>query len=77
MRIITISREYGSGGRELGQRLAEILGYDYYDWEIITAIAAKSGLDEKYIEQILDNIKATENTSFTEEELKLIDKYSL
>lgn len=57
MRIITISREYGSGGRELGQRLAEILGYDYYDWEIITAIAVKSGLDEKYIEQILDNIK--------------------
>jgi cytidylate kinase len=57
MRIITISREYGSGGREIGQKIAEKLGYDYYDWEIITAIATKSGLDEKYIEQILDNIK--------------------
>ena len=36
MRIITISREFGSGGRELGKRLADILGFDYYDSEIIT-----------------------------------------
>ena len=57
MRIITISRQYGSGGREIGQNLAKILGYDYYDWEIITAIASKSGLEEQFIEQILDNIK--------------------
>lgn len=57
MRIITISREYGSGGRELGQKLAQTLGYDYYDWEIIVALASKSGMDEKYIEEMLDNIK--------------------
>lgn len=53
MRIITISREFGSGGREVGKRLADLLGYDYYDSEIITAIAKKSGLDENYIEKIL------------------------
>lgn len=35
MQIITISREFGSGGRELGKRLADILSYDYYDKEII------------------------------------------
>lgn len=41
MKIITISREFGSGGRELGKRLADILGFDYYDGEIIAAVAEK------------------------------------
>ncbi len=53
MRIITISREFGSGGRELGKHLANILGYDYYDKEIIAAIASKTGMDEKYVERTL------------------------
>ena len=39
MHIITIGREFGSGGRELGKRLADALGYAYYDREILTAIA--------------------------------------
>ncbi|MBR7133897.1 MAG: cytidylate kinase-like family protein [Clostridia bacterium] len=55
MKIITISREFGSGGRELGKRLADILGFDYYDREIITAIAEKKGLDENYVENALEN----------------------
>lgn len=55
MNIITISREFGSGGRELGRRLADELGYDYYDGEIIAAIAKKSGLDETYVENMLEN----------------------
>ena len=33
--IITVSREFGSGGRELGKRLADELGYRYYDREIV------------------------------------------
>ena len=56
MRIITVSREFGSGGRELGKRLAEHLGFDYYDREIITAIAAEKGLTEAYVEKGLDGI---------------------
>lgn len=55
MNIITISREFGSGGRELGRRLADELGYDYYDGEIIAAIAKKSGLDETYVENTLES----------------------
>ena len=55
MRIITISREFGSGGRELGKRLADLMGYDYYDSEIIAAVAQKSGMDEKYVENTLSN----------------------
>lgn len=54
MRIITISREFGSGGRELGKRLADMLGFDYYDKEILAAIAQGQGLDETYVEKALD-----------------------
>lgn len=54
MRIITISREFGSGGRELGKRLAGLLGVDYYNREIIIAIAGQSGLDEGYVEMALE-----------------------
>lgn len=55
MNIITVSREFGSGGRELGRRIAETLGYDYYDGEIIAAIAKKCGLDEGYVENALED----------------------
>lgn len=55
MNIITISREFGSGGRELGKRLADLLGYDYYDREIITTLATQKGLDEGYVEKTLEN----------------------
>ena len=55
MRIITISREFGSGGRELGKRVADILGFDYYDSEIITAVAQKSGVDASYIDSLLED----------------------
>ncbi len=54
MKIITISREFGSGGRELGKRLADILGYAYYDREIISTIAENKKMDEGYVEKILE-----------------------
>lgn len=55
MKIITISREFGSGGRELGKRLADCLGFDYYDREIIEAVAQKKGMDSTYVEKTLEN----------------------
>lgn len=55
MRIITISREFGSGGRELGKRLADQLGFDYYDSEIIAAVAKNSGMNAGYVESVLSN----------------------
>lgn len=55
MKIITISREFGSGGRELGKRLADFLDYDYYDSEIISMVAQKSGMDVNYVENTLSN----------------------
>lgn len=55
MKIVTIGREFGSGGRELGKRLADDLGFDYYDREIITAISKSQGLNEDYVEKMMDS----------------------
>ena len=55
MRIITISREFGSGGRELGKRLADATGFDYYDHEIISAVAKNIGISPDYVEDTLSN----------------------
>ena len=55
MRIITISRQFGSGGRELGRRLADVLACDYYDREIILALAQEQGLDPEYVHRMLSN----------------------
>ena len=51
-RIITISREFGSGGREIGKRLAEDMKIAYYDREIIAKIAEETGMSEEYIDNI-------------------------
>lgn len=53
-KIITISREFGSGGRELGRRLSELLNIAYYDQEIITEIANQTDLAEQYVEHIIE-----------------------
>lgn len=50
-RIITISREFGSGGRTIGKKVAEELGIPCYDNEIIQKIAKESGFDEQYIKE--------------------------
>ena len=54
MSIITISREFGSGGREVGKRLADAMGYAYYDREIVAAIAQRKQLDEGYVASALE-----------------------
>lgn len=44
--VITIARQYGSRGREIGQKLADELGYKYYDRDLITMAAEKSGYNK-------------------------------
>lgn len=51
-RIITVGRKFGSGGREIGRRIAEELQIAYYDQEIITEIAKRTALSEACIRQI-------------------------
>ena len=49
--VITINREYGSGGRYVGKLLSEKLGLEFYDKELINEIAKVSGFSKKYIEE--------------------------
>ena len=61
--VITISREYGSGGHEIGQRLAKALGYSFYDRELIDLTAERSGFDKAYVR---DNEQKIANSLFYE-----------
>ena len=49
--IITISREFGSGGRTVGRMVAEKLGIPFYDKELVDQIALESGFAPKFIEE--------------------------
>lgn len=50
-RIITISREFGSGGRYIGEEISKKLGIEFYDKEIIAKVAEKTGFAKEFIEQ--------------------------
>ena len=50
-KIITISREFGSGGRTIGRKIAETLGIPFYDKELVEQIALESGFAPKYVEE--------------------------
>ena len=58
--IITIGRQYGSGGRQVGQKLAESLGIPYYDKEILKVAAKESG----FCEELFENFDEKPTTSF-------------
>ena len=48
-RIITISREFGSGGHTIGKAVAERMGVSFYDSQLISKVAKQSGLSEEFI----------------------------
>ena len=50
-RVITISREFGSGGRSIGRMVAEKLGYAFYDRELVLEVAKRSGFSPEFIEE--------------------------
>lgn len=49
MPVITISRHYGSGGMEVARRLCEVLGYSYFDKNLMVRVAAEVGISEKEV----------------------------
>jgi len=50
-KIITISREFGSGGRTVGRKVAEMLGIPFYDKELVDQVALESGFAPNYVEE--------------------------
>ena len=48
-KIITVSRQFGSGGRTIAKALAERLGYAYYDSALVEEVAKETGFDPSYI----------------------------
>ena len=62
MKIITISREFGSGGRTIGHKVAERLGIPFYDKELLQEAAKKSGLCEKIFENFDERPKSLRGT---------------
>lgn len=61
--ILTIARQYGSGGREIGEKVAAALGIDFYDKELITLAAQKSGLNTNMLHDADE--KATNSLLYT------------
>lgn len=53
-KIITISREFGSGGREIGKRLADYLGISYFDSEIVEELSKQTNLNKNYLDDKLE-----------------------
>lgn len=62
--IVTVAREYGSGGRYVAKLLAEKLGVKFYDKDLIEIISNESGLSATYIEQNEENIHGNLLSSF-------------
>lgn len=79
---ITINREFGSGGREVGKRLADILDIAYYDRELIDKIAEMTKIDPDHIKKYQESAATryfpyTFNTSFTQNHLTINDKIQI
>lgn len=50
-KVITISRQYGSGGREIGERLSEALGVEFFDNKLLEVAAKDSGIHQSHFEE--------------------------
>lgn len=80
--VITISREYGSGGREIGRQLAKKLGVAYYDLNLIQKVAAESGYSEAYVQEaeqrvsspMLLNLYSWYSAALSEQELPKVEQ---
>jgi cytidylate kinase len=75
--IITISRQYGSGGREIGERVASSLGYKYYDKELIRRLANKGAVDEEFAKAGSEGIMGRLSCLFLQRGSEGVDEDSL
>ena len=71
-KIITISREYGSGGRYIGEEVAKRLGIAYYDKKIIAQTAERTGNEGEKVRRIMELYHVSETEA--KRQLKFVDK---
>lgn len=62
--IITVSREFGSGGRTVAKMVAEELGYAFYDYALVERVAAESGYSTDFVEQHGEDASSTSSFLF-------------
>lgn len=76
--VITIGREYGSGGRIIGKKLAEMLGIPFYDEELINLMVKETGLASDFIKNVENRrpLSFFYDTSFSYENLPVEDQVS-
>ena len=74
-RLVTVSREYGSGGRLIGAKIADRLGVPIYDRELIDLAVEKSGLSREIIESA--ELQAKSGFAYSLSNSFIISKYSL
>lgn len=72
--VITISREYGSGGRFVGKLVSKKLGIPFYDKELISLSAKESGLSKQYIEEIDQKKKSATYINNNDDRLFIAEK---
>ena len=63
-KVITISRQFGTGGRTIGKAVAKRLGIPYYDKELVDAVAKESGFSHEFIEEIGEYASVTSSFLF-------------
>ena len=80
-KVITISRQFGSGGRSIGKAVAEKLGIPYYDKELVDKVAKESGFSHEFIEEIGEYASVTSsflfNIAVSSHPMGLIDTMSV
>lgn len=72
--VITISREYGSGGRFVGRLVAEKLGLPFYDKELISLSAKESGLSEEYVKMTDEKKKSASYSNNNDDRLFIAEQ---
>ncbi|MBP7487364.1 MAG: cytidylate kinase-like family protein [Parabacteroides sp.] len=63
--VVTIGRQFGSGGREIGKKLAELLGIAYYDKELMAFAARESGLCKEFFEKADEKVSGNLSYAFS------------
>ena len=81
VKLITINRQFGSGGREVGKRLSDALQSAYYDNELLSAIAKETGLSANFVDNFDEvparNYRFTHSCSFASYQQPLIEQLQI